>query len=122
MASDIYHYWGGDIAVAADGDFSIADATTTGQQRVLRRLLTNPGEYLWHPDYGAGVRKLLGGPLDLARVRGAIRSQILLEAAVAKSPEPVITVQEIVGGVSVFIQYQDAATSEPSVLSLDVTV
>lgn len=118
---DINQSWGSDIAAAPNGDLQVADSTATGQQRVLRRLLTNPGEYLWHLDYGAGLRKMIGLAMDVGTVRGIIRSQILLEAAVAQSPAPTIDVQAIVGGISVFLQYTDAPTRLPVVLSFDVT-
>ncbi len=126
MSADIYHYWGNDLIVAASGDLLVADDSTAGQQRVLRRLLTNPGdddaaaEYLWHPDYGAGIRKMVGSTKNPAAIRAAIRGQILLESAVAKTPEPEIGVDTFLGGVSVTIRYNDAVTGEAKVLSFDI--
>lgn len=129
MSLDIYHYFGNDLVVSATGDLLVADDTTTGQQNVLRRLLTNPADsdagevsdYLWHPEYGAGVRKIVGSTKDAAAIRAVIRGQILLEAAVSPTPEPVISVDTFLGGVSVTIQYNDARTGEAKVLAFDIT-
>ena len=44
--NDIDHYIGGDIAISATADVNVATALTASQQRVLRRLLTNPGDYI----------------------------------------------------------------------------
>lgn len=130
MSRDIYHYFSNDLVVAASGDLLVADDTTTGQQNVLRRLLTNPGDadagevsdYLWHPEYGAGVRKIVGSTKNPAAIRAAIRGQILLEAAVAKTPDPVIDVITFLGGVSVTIRYNDANSGEAKVLAFDINL
>ena len=53
--SDISHQWGSDLSIGPTGDFALVSGAILGQQRVLRRLLTNPGDYIWHPDYGAGL-------------------------------------------------------------------
>ncbi len=119
--NDLFHYVGSDLAASATGDLQPVDGTTLGQQRILRRLLTNPGDYIWHLDYGAGLPARVGDVLDAAKIRALIRGQILLEAAVAKVPEPVIDVQQIAGGISVTIQYNDADTQTPQNLSFSVS-
>jgi hypothetical protein len=40
--ADVYHYIGGDISASNTGDLQGVTDTVRGQQRVLRRLLTNP--------------------------------------------------------------------------------
>ena len=131
---EINHYWGNDLQVGPTGDLALVDTTSWGQQRVLRRLLTNPAQpipgnpdqlaadYIWHPDYGAGLPGRVGGVVNLVKIKALIRTQILLEAAVAKQPEPVITVRAISGGVSVYIRYTDAVTQLPVVLGFDVNI
>ena len=123
--SDLNHYIGGDLAATAGGDLAPIDGTTRGQQRVLRRLLTNPGEYIFHPEYGAGLPQWIGRIADLAQMSGLIRGQMLLEDVVAKSPEPVVDVRPIPrtsgGGFAVSITYTDAATGKAETLSFDVT-
>ena len=88
-----------------------------GQQRVLRRLLTNDGDYIWQLGYGAGLAKFVGQPADGTRVRAIIRSQIFKEAAVARTPEPEIVVaSDDAGMVSVQMSYADAETNVTQLL------
>lgn len=118
--NDIDHFIGGDIAVSGTADVNVATALTASQQRVLRRLLTNPGDYPWHPDYGAGLPAEVGKLADERRIRGLIQAQIFKEEVVLQNPPPVITVSTIVGGVAVRIQYADAQTGQIAVLAFDV--
>lgn len=120
LINDISHYWGQDVAVSAVGDLGQASGTLRGTQRVLRRLLTNPGDYIFHPEYGAGLGKKVGSTATPSEIKALIRSQILLEDAVAKIPEPVISVTQITGGIAVQVNYNDAPTGRPVVLSFNV--
>jgi len=123
--SDLNHYTGGDLSASPSGDLAPVDTTNRGQQRILRRLLTNPGDYLFHPDYGAGLPQWIGRNADLPQLRALIRGQIMMEAAVAAKPEPVITVKPVPnsagGGFAVSIAYNDAATGLPATLSFNVS-
>ena len=58
--ADAFHQWGSDLATGSTGDISTISGQLLGQQRVLRRLLTNPGEYIWQLDYGAGLARFIG--------------------------------------------------------------
>lgn len=118
--NDLYQYFSQDIAVSSTGDFQTVDGVTRGQQRVLRRLLTNPGDYIFHPEYGAGLPKMVGETLDIQKIKALIRGQILLEPSVAKTPEPEIEVTPISGGLSCAIRYADAISQESVVLSFNV--
>ncbi len=118
---DLYHYVGNDLAASATGDLQTVDGAIKGQQRILRRLLTNPKSYIWHPEYGAGLPSYIGALIDLPKIRALIRGQMLLEAAVAKTPEPVIDLQVIPEGLSAQIQYVDAVTKQAQTLSFSVT-
>ena len=128
---DINHLWGNDIAHGSAGDLSTVDGTERNQQRILRRLLTNPqainadgtvtpGDYAQHPDYGAGLPQYVGALFDAAKIRAKIRGQMLLEDCVMRSPEPVIDVQQIPEGISCSIQYTDATTKTAQTLSFNV--
>ena len=119
--NDIYQYFGTDLTPSATGDLQPVASTTRGQQRILRRLLTNPGDYIWHPDYGAGLPSYVGSVIDVRQMNSLIRGQILLEDSVAKTPEPVIDVQAIQGGMTVSIQYNDANSNTPQTLSFNVS-
>lgn len=119
--ADLSHIYGGDLSIAAGGDLATVDAAALGQQRVLRRLLTNPGDYLWNPGYGAGLGRFVGRPVNVARIRSVIRSQIFQEQAVARTPEPGIDVSARPdGAVTVAIAYADAATGATQTLTFTV--
>ena len=119
--SDLHLDWAGDLASSETGDLVTVGQPALGTERVLRRLLTNPGSYVWHPTYGAGLARFVGQPIDVAGVQALIRSQMLLESAVAADPEPVVTVQSDVGG-SLFVQvrYADAATAASQTVNIEL--
>lgn len=118
--ADVYHDFGGDLVLAANGDLLVADGPEEGRQRLLRRLATNLGDYIWHIEYGAGLPARVGDLADVQKIKGVIRTQIFLEPRVAKSPQPVITVDPITDGVSATIQYTDAPTGQIQTLSFSV--
>ena len=95
----------GDVSVSATGSLLTTESNT---QRVLRRLLTNPGDYLWHPEYGAGLPARIGTVLDLQELTGLIREQMFLEPSVSHSPEPDIALTPIPNGVRAAIRYAQA--------------
>ena len=120
---DVDHFWSNDVAPSPTGDLGSVSGISLGQQRILRRLLTNPGDYLFQPDYGAGLPQFVGLPMDIGRIVGAIRSQLLLESTVARTPEPTIKVSQVASdltALNVTIRYTDAPSSAPSVLSFNV--
>ncbi len=117
---DLAQFWGGDIARSPTGGLAAVSGTDYGTQRVLRRLLTNPGDYIWHPSYGAGLARRIGETLDLRAIEAVIREQMALEAAVAADPAPVIGVSTIANGVFVSISYVDANLGVPAGLSFQV--
>ena len=115
---DVFHQYGSDLVIGPSGDLATVDDNLLGQQRVLRRLLTNPGDYLWNPTYGAGLGQFVGQPANAARIRSVIRSQIFQESAVAVSPAPVVDVQGGTNGnIAVQIQYSDSTSGKTQVLS-----
>lgn len=123
MLNDLNHYWGSDLQPGPTGDLGLASGTLRGQQRVLRRLLTNPGDYVFEPTYGAGLPRFVGQTVDPAKVVAVIRSQLMLEPSVAKLPVPQITVRQLATdatGLTVTIAYNDAAGNQPVVLSFNV--
>lgn len=118
---DAWHQFGGDLAVGPAGDIAVASGSELGQQRVLRRLLTSPGDYIWAMDYGAGLGRFVGQPVDAAQIEAVIRGQMFKEAAVARQPEPVVEVSaDQAGAVFVQIRYADAETGTTETLSFTV--
>jgi phage baseplate assembly protein W len=123
--ADIAHQWGSDLGLGPTGDLAVVTGSTLGQQRVLRRLLTNPLDYIWQPTYGAGLAGFIGQPANALQIRATIRSQIFMEAIVAQNPEPTINVTlnpaGAAGDVYVNILYVDAQTGQTQVLTFSVS-
>lgn len=118
---DLYHITGGDLDVSPAGDLRPVDQQERGRQRILRRLLTNPGDYLFHPGYGAGLGKKVGENIHPGEWRALIAGQMLLEESVSSSPPPHVRLSLIESGVSVSVSYTDALTGTPETLSFDIT-
>lgn len=117
---DVWHLWGSDLTLSATGDLLAVDGSEMGRQRVLRRLLTNPGDLIFNPDYGAGMPARVGSLLDLPELDAAARQQMNAEAAVAQDPPPEVGATAFPGGVSLVIRYRDADTGTPATLGFDV--
>lgn len=126
--ADISTWFGNDISLSPSGDLQQIDGLNRGRQRILRRLLTNsnddglPADYLWHPEYGCGCPRRIGETRDINAISAAIRSQIMSEASVAKSPLPTIIVNSIPDGVYVSVVYIDVETGLQSILSFNINM
>lgn len=122
---DLAHQWGSDFLISSAGDIASVTGPLLGQQRILRRLLTNPGDYIWRLDYGAGLARFIGQPVSPLQIRAVVRSQVFKESAVARQPEPIIDVQLAPGGgngtVYVDIRYVDADSGQTQVISFSVS-
>ena len=119
--SDAALLWGGDIGPSPVGDVALVSTTALAQQRLLRRLLANKGDYVWNLNFGAGLGQFVGSPVNVSQIKAVVRSQIFLESAVARTPEPVIEVDEqLDGGVFVRIRYVDAGSMSGQILSFSV--
>ena len=106
--------WGNDLAVGPSGDISVSSTEAEVQQRIVRRLLTNPGDYIWHLNYGAGLGSYVGSPYSPNLIEGTILSQLQNEALVAAAPSPTVNTSKSLAGVlssaTVTIQYQVVGT------------
>ena len=121
--NDLYHWLGNDLATGVTGDLAPIDGTVKGQQRILRRLFTNPGDYIAHPTYGGGLGKRVGRQMDVAGTTAVIREQLALESVVAQTPAPVITMAATPDGVlSVNIAYNDAPSGTQQTLSFNINI
>lgn len=119
--ADLSHQFGSDLMLGPTGDLALADGAALSQLRVLRRLLTNQGDYIWQLRYGAGLAQFVGQPAGAARIAGAIRAQMLRERAVARTPEPAVDVQTgSTGEVYVTVRYADAVEGTTQVLSFQL--
>lgn len=117
---DVAHEWGADVQLSATGDLAQVKTSKRSAQRVYRRLMTNPGEYLWHPTYGAGLPARVGSLVNVPEITALIRGQMLLEASVSPSPPPAVTVTPITNGVSVAVTYTVLPDRQPVSLSFNV--
>lgn len=113
--------WGGDLSLSPTGDIALAEDAELGQQRVLRRLLTNAKDYTWQPGYGAGCGQFVGATADQRAIEGAIRSQIAAETSVSPVPDPQITVDVVAqNSVCVTIAYTDTASATTQALTFSM--
>ena len=113
--------WSGDLALNTTGDLSMVAGAELTQQRVLRRLLTNPHSYIWHSDYGGALGAFVGSTAGPHDIEGVLRRQLYLEAAVGRHPEPVITTNRLSdGGIFVDLAYADGAVASPQSLTFSV--
>jgi hypothetical protein len=118
---DINHMWGEDLQVSETGDLGTVDGTDMTLQRILRRLMTAPSAYIWHPEYGAGVPQMIGRPMNVEDIEAICRQQIMAEAPVAKDPIPQVTVTKITNGVNCHILFWSADTGQQQTLTFDYT-
>ena len=118
---DLEMTWSGDLSLSSTGDLGTVSDPSLGTERILRRLLTNPGDYIWNADYGAGLGQYVGRPIDIAGVEALVRMQMSLEAAVAQTPEPVITISaDVAGRLYLQIRYEDSLTAILSSITANV--
>jgi len=130
MAADLFQIWGGDLIVDASGDLLSVGGSSPesdpianlANQRIIRRLLTNPGEYIWQPGYGAGLARFIGQPLNIRVLTALVQSQIFLESAVAKIPAPTIRfATDKAGLVICSITYADSTTGQATPLQFPIS-
>lgn len=108
--ADLWHDMGGDLSLTASGDLRLADGADATRQRVLRRLLTNSGGYIWHGSYGAGLARFVGAAGAALRIAATIRRQLRLERGVGQVPAPAVDVAaDALGTVTATVRYADQA-------------
>jgi hypothetical protein len=116
---DLSHSFGADLSVSGTGDLATADGSTWTQQRIIRRLCTNQGAYLWQLIYGAGLPARIGDPVTLAQIQSLVQEQMTMEAGVDQSqPVTVAGTTDNLGTVRLTISYTDAASGLPTSLTL----
>jgi hypothetical protein len=119
--ADIYQVFNNDLVVSANGDLLTCTSVVESEQRVLRRLFTNPGDYIWQPNYGAGLPQKIGSPFDVSTIESIVQSQMYLEDSVVRVPPPDVEVASFPNGMFVDIEYTEADTQDDVVLSFPVT-
>jgi hypothetical protein len=118
--------WGADLSIGPTGDIKMTAVLASVQQRIIRRLLTNQGDYIWHTNYGAGLGSYVGDPYAQTAIKGNILNQLQLEALVAMTPAPTIQTNRSLTGpfsaMSVTVRYwvADSFTANSIVLEVGV--
>ncbi len=120
---DVSHEWGGDLSVGSSGDLALVTGSDAIDQRVCRRLLTNPGDYLWSLEYGGGLGQFVGLPTNSADIEAVIINQLMLEAAVPATPVPRVTTtvtDATNGNVVATIIYADPESQRSVALNITI--
>jgi hypothetical protein len=114
--------WGGDLLVGPGGDIGTAPVQFEVEQRLVRRLLTNPGDYIWHTTYGGGLGSFVGQPCSPALIEGTILGQLQQETLVAPDPAPTVQTNQSLSGsfstISVTVQFQVTGISVSTSVTL----
>jgi len=119
---DLTHMYSTDLSVDNAGDLMLSQGTQAGTERVIRRLMTSQGDYIFQLDYGAGLPSYLGQPAAVPQIMGVIRQQMSLEDIVSQDPIPAVNVGLYNNTVTASIQYRDSDTQESAVLSIPIVV
>ena len=118
---DIFHEWGCDLSVGSSGDLALAIGSDAVSQRVVRRLLTNPGGYIWNLDYGGGLAQFIGSPAASSNVEAVVNAQLALESAIPQDIAPRVSVSVVNaadGFVVANIIYADPSSAQPVALNV----
>lgn len=126
---DIDQTFGNDLILTESSgggasDLSIVAGLVRSEQRVVRRLMTVPLDYIWQTTYGAGLPAFVGEPLStdfFNRLKALITSQIFLEPSVSRDPTPVINFQPIQDGIFCQIDYTENPSRQPIILNFNIT-
>ncbi|MDE8344806.1 MAG: hypothetical protein POH28_01335 [Acidocella sp.] len=118
---DLALQFGGDLAVGPTGDLLTAGQQILTQQRVLRRLLTNPGDYIWQLNYGAGLAQFVGRAGAPSIISGITRAQMMREPAVARDPAPVVSVVAGDDGMlALSVHYTNSSNGQKTLLAISL--
>ena len=118
--TDVSHWVGYDLSVDATGDLAAASGSDETSQRVLRRLITSQGSYIWHLEYGMGLPRRIGQIQDNKLLATVITSQMYLEQGVSHDPQPQVSLEDIPSGVFAKIAYTEFTNGKPQTLAFNV--
>lgn len=114
---DLYLDWSGDLSVDSTGDLALVTGPDLTRQRLYRRLVTNPGDYLWNLGYGGGLAQFVGVVARPYEIEAVIRDQLDQEPLIATDPVPEVAarVEDAADGNVVASIIYTALRSEQSV-------
>ena len=116
-----------DMEVTPAGDWLPVEGTEALRQAVLRRIITNPGEWQTLPDYGVGARlfvKARNTPAARAELEERIRSQLGREPRVGSVEQVLVEQLDDNVGIKVSVQIVPAGETDraiPIVASVQIT-
>jgi hypothetical protein len=122
---DIYHVFGNDLVLNANNDLATVVDVDETNQRILRRLLTAKGTYIWQTDFGASIPERIGVPISVEIVnliKKDVKSEIFKESNVAQDPAPEIDIELIDNGFQCSIKYYNVQTQAYSILTFKVEI
>lgn len=74
---------GGTLQISTDGDYKVESGVPLLRKLIIRRLITQKGEFFHLPDYGVGLKvKGIMGASDMIQLRAEIERQVLREPEV----------------------------------------
>jgi hypothetical protein len=116
---DVSHFWGQDLTLTSTGDLLLASGLQRSQQRILRRLNTNPNSYVGQRTYGGGLPQFIGSVASPRQISAVVTSQLKLEDSVAPTPPPVVSTTQTanLGALDVNIGYTDQPSNAPTTLA-----
>ncbi|RFD20085.1 phage tail protein [Komagataeibacter melaceti] len=117
--SDLSHIPGQDLGLSASGGLALVRDAEQTRQSVLRRLGTNAGDYIWQPDYGAGLPACVGGVVDTGAIHALVAAQMACESGVDQTqPVSINVTQPGAGLVRLDVSYTDATDATVQALGL----
>jgi len=120
----LQQFFGNDLILNSQGDLMVSDGDELTNELIVRRLLTNPGTYIWHPKYGAGIGRFIGEALSSSNfdyIKTIIISNIFMESGVSQFPSPQIDFTPLGNNIlQCDIFYTSALTKNPVSVSFPV--
>ena len=121
---DVYHEIGDDIQLDSTNDLQLVFDTNETNQRIMRRLFTNKGTYIWNAAFGASIPWKLGETLSVEAYRDVINqvtAAVLEDDEVAKDPPPEISIKTTTNGLICYIRYYNLSSEEHDTITFKVT-
>jgi len=117
--------WGNDLRVGPTGDILAIPREDELDQRLIRRLLTNSGDYYWSVDYGGGLGAYVGRPASPEVLQDVILGQLRLETSIQQDPQPGVVIAAAspanLNTVSVSIIYQPVGSEVTKTMPLSIS-
>jgi len=121
---DIHHIIGSDILLDKSNDLSFVFDTNETNQRIMRRLFTNKGTYIWNAKWGGSIPWKIGEMLSLEVYReivNEVTAAVLEDDDVAKDPPPEIKIETTSNGLICYIKYYNLSEDKHDTVALRIT-